>query len=101
MTELGFRFFNSAYGLGSDLIYAVLLTAFFAPFMTAQGRKLRGLLVVFFSSIFCALICNRASLPQGSFMLILMVTLLAVSKWIRTGKTMKVSADTGDPGAYL
>ena len=88
MTESGFRFFNSAYGLGADLIYAVLLTAFFAPFMTAQGRKLRGLLVVFFSSILCALICNRASLPQGSFMLILTVILLAVSKWIRTGKTM-------------
>ena len=82
MSETGFRIFNIAYGLGANLTYAVMLTAFFQPFMTAQGRKWHRLLLVFSVYILFEIVCSRASLPQGSFGLILTVMLLAVSKWI-------------------
>ena len=64
------------------MTYAVLLTAFFKPFIPSQGRKWRRLLVVFFVYILFEIVCNRAALPQGSFGLILTALLLAVSKWI-------------------
>ena len=80
MSETGFRVFNIAYGLGADLAYAVLLTVFFHPFMAVQSRKWRKLPIVFSAYILCELICNRITLPRGSFGLILMITLLAASK---------------------
>ena len=82
MSETGFRIFNSVFSAGAELTYAVLLTAFFKPFIPSQGRKWRRLLIVFFVYILFEIVCNRAALPQGSFGLILMVMLLAVSKWI-------------------
>ena len=82
MSETGFRIFNSAFSAGAELTYAVLLTAFFKPFMIAQGRKWRKLLIVFSIYILFEIVCNRAALPQGSFGLILAVMLLAASKWI-------------------
>ena len=88
MSETGFRIFNSAFSIGAELIYAVLLTAFFKPFLTDQGRKWRKLLVVFSVYIIFEIICNRAALPQGSFGPILMVMLLAVSKWIGLEKSL-------------
>ena len=87
MSETGFRIFNSAFSIGAELIYAVLLTAFFKPFLTDQGRKWRKLLIAFSVYIIFEIICNRAALPQGSFGLILMVMLLAVSKWIDLEKS--------------
>ena len=88
MSETGFRIFNSAFSIGAELIYAVLLTAFFKPFLTDQGRKWRKLLIVFSVYIIFEIICNRAALPQGSFGPILMVMLLAVSKWIDLEKSL-------------
>ena len=88
MSETGFRIFNSAFSIGAELIYAVLLTAFFKPFMSNQGRRWRKLLVVFSVYIIFEIVCNRAALPQGSFGLILIVMLLAVSKWIGLEKSL-------------
>ena len=88
MSETGFRIFNSAFSIGAELIYAVLLTAFFKPFLTDQGRKWRKLLIVFSVYIIFEIVCNRAALPQGSFGPILMVMLLAVSKWIDLEKSL-------------
>ena len=82
MSESGFFLFNRIYGIGADLAYAVLLTVFFYPFMTSKDRKWRRLLVVFFVYILFEIVCNRATLPQGSFGLILTVMLLSASKWI-------------------
>ena len=81
MSETGFRIFNSVFSAGAELIYAVLLTAFFQPFVP-QDKQRRRLLLVFFAYILFEIVCNRAALPQGSFGLILMAILLAVSKWI-------------------
>ena len=47
MSETGFRIFNSVFSAGAELTYAVLLTAFFKPFIPSQGRKWRKLLLVF------------------------------------------------------
>ena len=88
MSETGFRIFNIAYGLGADLAYSLLLTAFFCPLMGIQGRKWRKLLIIFSVYILCELICNRAALPRGSFGLILMIMLLAASKWIEMDKSL-------------
>ncbi|NCE64189.1 GHKL domain-containing protein [Pseudoflavonifractor sp. 524-17] len=82
MSETGFRIFNSAFSAGAGLSYAVLLTAFFNPFIPSRGRKRRKLLLVFSIYILFEIVCNRAALPQGSFGLILTALLLAVSKWI-------------------
>lgn len=82
MSESGFFLFNRIYGLGANLIYAVLLTAFFHPFMTTQSRKWRRLFLVFSAYVLFEIICSRASLPQGSFGLILLGVMLAASKWI-------------------
>ena len=82
MSETGFRIFNSVFSAGAELTYAVLLTAFFKPFIPSQCRKWRKLLIVFFVYILFEIVCNRAALPQGSFGLILTALLLAVSKWI-------------------
>ena len=82
MSETGFRIFNSVFSAGAELTYAVLLTAFFKPFIPSQGRKWRKLLLAFSAYILFEIVCNRAALPQGSFGLILMAILLAVSKWI-------------------
>ena len=82
MSETGFRMFNSAFSIGAELTYAILLTAFFKPFIPFHGRKWRKLFLVFFVYILFEIVCNRAALPQGSFGLILMVMLLAVSRWI-------------------
>ena len=81
MSETGFRIFNQAFSAGAELTYATLLTAFFRPFVPQDKRRC-GLLLVFFVYILFEIVCNRAALPQGSFGLILMVMLLAVSKWI-------------------
>ena len=81
MSETGFRIFNSVFSAGAELIYAVLLTAFFQPFVP-QDKQRRRLLLVFFAYILFEIVCNRAALPQGSFGLILMAILLVVSKWI-------------------
>ena len=88
MSETGFRIFNSAFSIVAELAYAVLLTAFFKPFMTDQGRKWRKLLIVFSVYILFEIVCNRTALPQGSFGPILMVMLLAVSKWIDLEKSL-------------
>ena len=82
MSETGFRIFNSVFSAGAELTYALLLTAFFKPFIPSQGRKWRKLLLAFSAYILFEIVCNRAALPQGSFGLILMAILLAVSKWI-------------------
>ena len=81
MSETGFRIFNSVFSAGAELIYAVLLTAFFQPFVP-QDKQRRRLLLGFFAYILFEIVCNRAALPQGSFGLILMAILLVVSKWI-------------------
>ena len=81
MSETGFRIFNQAFSAGAELTYAALLTAFFRPFVP-QDKRRRGLLLVFLVYILFEIVCNRAALPQGSFGLILMVMLLAVSRWI-------------------
>ena len=81
MSETGFRIFNQAFSAGAELTYAALLTAFFRPFVPQDKRRC-GLLLVFFVYILFEIVCNRAALPQGSFGLILMAMLLAVSKWI-------------------
>ena len=86
MSETGFRIFNSVFSAGAELTYAVMLTAFFKPFIPSQGRKWRKLLIVFFVYILFETACNWAALPQGSFGLILAVMLLAVSKWISLEK---------------
>lgn len=82
MSETGFRIFNSGFSAGAELTYAILLTAFFRPFIPSQSRKRRKLLIVFSVYILFEIVCNRAALPQGSFGLILMAILLAVSRWI-------------------
>ena len=82
MSETGFRIFNSVFSAGAELTYALLLTAFFKPFIPSQGWKWRKLLLAFSAYILFEIVCNRAALPQGSFGLILMAILLAVSKWI-------------------
>ena len=107
MSETGFRIFNSAFSAGAELVYAVMFTAFFKPFLSDQGRKWRKLLVVFSVYIIFEIICNRAALPQGSFGPILMVMLLAVSKWIDLEKslvfllTLLYLNATGNPGVEI
>ncbi len=86
MSETGFRIFNQAFSAGAELTYAVLLTGFFRPFVP-QDKRRRGLLLVFCVYILFEMVCNRAALPQGSFGLILMVMLLAVSRWIGLEKS--------------
>lgn len=81
MSETGFRIFNQAFSAGAELTYAALLTVFFRP-IVPQDKRRRGLPLVFSVYILFEIVCNRAALPQGSFGLILMVMLLAVSKWI-------------------
>ena len=76
MSETGFRIFNSVFSAGAELTYAVLLTAFFKPFIPSQGRKWRKLLIVFSVYILFEIVCNRVALPQGSFGLILTALLL-------------------------
>lgn len=83
MSETEFRIFNGAFSIGTDLIYATLFTAFFKSFIKRQK-----LLIVFSIYILFELICNQAALPQGSFGLILMAMLLAVSKWINLEKSL-------------
>ena len=80
MSEAGFRIFNYAFSVGAELTYAVMLTAFFKPFLTLQGRKRRKLLIVFSVYILFEIVCSRTALPQGSFGLILAALLLAASK---------------------
>ena len=87
MSETGFRIFNSAFSAGAEVTYAILLTAFFRPFVPSQGRKWRKLLIVFSAYILFELVFNRAALPQGSFGLILAVMLLVASKWIGLKKS--------------
>ena len=82
MSETGFRIFNQAFSAGAELTYAVLLTAFFKPFLTGQGRKWRKPLIVFSVYMLFEIVCNWAALPQGAFGLLLMAMLLAVSRWI-------------------
>ncbi len=82
MSETQFRIFNEAFSVGAELIYAIFLTVFFHPFLTDQGQKWRKLLIIFSVYILCELVCNQATLPQGSFGLIVTVVMLAVSKWI-------------------
>ncbi len=82
MSETQFRIFNEAFSVGAELIYAIFLTAFFHPFLTAQGQKWRKLLIIFSVYILLELVCNQAALPQGFFGLIVTVVMLAVSKWI-------------------
>ncbi len=82
MSETGFHIFNKAFSVGTELIYAVLLTAFFCPFVTTLEHKWRKLLIIFSVYILFELVCNQAALPQGAFGLILTVLLLMVSKWI-------------------
>ena len=82
MSETGFRMFNRAFSAGAELTYAILLTAFFQPFIPSKGRKWRKLRLVFSVYILFEIVCSRAALPQGSFGLILAALLLAVSKWI-------------------
>ncbi len=81
MSETGFHIFNQAFSAGAELTYAALLTVFFRPFVP-QDKRRRGLFLVFFVYILFEIVCNRAALPQGSFGLILMAMLLAVSRWI-------------------
>ena len=81
MSETGFRIFNQMFSAGAELTYAVLLTAFFRPFVPRDKRP-RRLLLAFFVYILFEMVCSRAALPQGSFGLLLMGMLLAVSKWI-------------------
>ena len=88
MSETGFRIFDSAFSVGTDVIYAILFTAFFHPFLTAHGQKWRKLLIVFSVYILFESVCSWASLPQGSFGLILMVMLLATSRWIGLEKSL-------------
>ncbi len=88
MSEAGFRIFNSAFSVGAELTYAILLTAFFHPFIPSQDRKRQKLPIVFSVYILFEAVCNWAALPQGSFGLILMVMLLAVSKWIDLEKSL-------------
>ncbi len=82
MSETGFRMFTSFFSAGAELTYAVLFTAFFKPFIPSQGRQWRKLITVFSTYILFEIVCNRAALPQGSFGLILIAMLLAVSRWI-------------------
>jgi len=82
MSETQFRIFNGAFSVGAELIYAISLTAFFHPFLTAQGQKWRKPLIIFSVYILLELVCNQATLPQGSFGLIVTVVMLAVSKRI-------------------
>ena len=81
MSETGFHIFNQAFSAGAELTYAALLTVFFRSFVP-QDKRRRGLFLVFFVYILFEIVCNRAALPQGSFGLILMAMLLAVSRWI-------------------
>ena len=82
MSEAEFQIFSKAFPLAVELIQAGLLAAFFHPFMSGQGRKWRKRFTVFSVYILFELICDQASLPQGSFGLLLTVGLLAVSQWI-------------------
>ncbi len=65
MSELGFRMFNEAFSVGAGLIYAVFLTAFFHPFLTAQGGKRRKLLIIFSVCILCDWSAIRRRSPKA------------------------------------
>ncbi|MCR2025695.1 sensor histidine kinase [Anaerotruncus colihominis] len=86
MSETGFRIFNQVFSIVVELLYAGLLTSFFRPFVP-QDKKRRRLLLVFSIYILFEIVCNRASLPQGSFGLIVAALLLATSKWISLKKS--------------
>jgi len=64
MSEPGFRILNAAFSVGAELVYALFLTAFFHPFLTAQGGKRRKLLIVFCIYILFELVCNQAALQE-------------------------------------
>ena len=82
MSETGFHLFNRVFSAGAEWTYALLLAAFFKPFLTGQGRKRRKLLLIFFGYLFFEIVCNRAALPQGSFGPLVLALLLAASRWI-------------------
>ncbi len=82
MSESGFRISNEAFSVGAELSYTISLTAFFHPFLTAQGKKWRKLLIIFSVYLLCELVCNQEALPQGYFGLIMTMVMLAVSKRI-------------------
>ncbi len=86
MSETGFRIFNQVFSTGAELTYAVLLIAFFRPFVP-QDKRRRRLLLVFSVYILFEIVCNQAALPQGSFGLILAVMLLMASQWIGLEKS--------------
>ncbi len=88
MNEAGFRIFNEIFSVGTELIHAIFLTAFFRPFLTEQNPKWRKLLILFSVCVLFALVCNQAALPQGAFGLILTLLLLAVSRWIGLDKPL-------------
>ncbi|MCI8809787.1 MAG: GHKL domain-containing protein [Oscillibacter sp.] len=81
MSETGFQLFNEAFRLGAEWVYAVLITAFFHPFLAARQKR-HKLLVVFSVYLLFELACDWAALPQGMFGVVLAALLLAVSKWI-------------------
>lgn len=100
MTEAGFHLFNKVFSVVAEGIYAVLLTAFFYPFLINQPETpftarsssrfgQRGKLLLLFAAYFLfALLCDRAALPQGSFSLMLMALLLAISQRIGLSKPL-------------
>lgn len=99
MTEAGFRLFNQAFAVTAEGIYAVLLTAFFRPFLAeppgiprnlGQRDRLYGkryskpgrLLTLCAAYLLFERLCHQTALPQGSFGLLLAVLLLAAARWL-------------------
>lgn len=75
MSEAMFQGFQVCYGAAAQLLYALALTIFCAPFL-GEGRRGRKA-AVFLLYLAGWLICDGLALPQGSFGLLLAGLLLA------------------------
>lgn len=80
MSGAGFHIFNEVFSDGAELLYAICLTLFLRPFMMEQGHWLRKCVIVFSVYIFGSRLYEWTAAPQGTFSLLIIVLLVAVSK---------------------
>lgn len=88
MSETGFLIFNRAFSVGAELMYAVCLTLFLRPFMMKGEHRRRKCAAVFLTYLSISFLCGRAAAPRGTFILILLILLTAVSKVLELEKSM-------------
>lgn len=88
MSERGFWIFNQAFSIGAELLYAVCLACFLRPFMKKGGHQWRKCAIVFFAYLSISFLCSHIAAPQGTFILVLLLLLTAVSPILALERNM-------------